>query len=442
VKGLGYASKQVEQLFSSTFICGASKSGKTTHAMNIARTLMRAGVILFIIDSTKYWIDNFKLIKNILTIKNGMLRYETLPTDWENSCILDTSKLSASAHLKFMEKFCSNLMNVAVRESEQNKGKKQRMVIVDECQTSVPAMSLRGAKERGSILQMITQGRHFGIQFMAITQIPSLTDDNLIKFAEHRYFFHLDKKEDINYAKQFVGDLADQLRKLKRGQCVYKYINGATLLTTPRYEEDQPVPTIPIESEELPELDRAIRESPIKEEENKRENSRYFGKKYIFHIYPFGEAGSILQPNLIREIVRRLIEKVNELNVSFDYIVCLGANDKWASHMSVQMNKPVLRIVERETKLPGEKHRHLDTVLYAKDLYFRDFKKGDTVILLDDVVSTGATTEELISILTEMGVKVVGAVFIVAKGDSYRRIEEKLGVPVRFLRYQPLPIVV
>lgn len=417
--------KRVEQLFSSTFICGAGRSGKTNHAMNIARALMEADVILLIIDPTKTWMNNFELIENILTIKNA-----TLPSiDWDKHYIVDTSGLDAEEQQNFTEKFCRAIMDVAAKNLEQ---KKKRMVIFEECHTPVPSMSLR-SKKRGNTQRMLTQGRHFGINFIAITQFPMTTDETFIKVAEPRYFFRLDKKSDKAYAKEFIGSFADELSTLKRGECFYNSGNKVSREITPKFGERLLLPTIKSMEEGFPELVGAIRESPIKFEENKRKNSRYYGRTYMFHIYPFGEAGSTVEPTLVKEIVQGLIKKINELNQSFDYIVCLGAGDKWASHVGTVMNKRFRRITERESGLPGEEHLHLDTILYEKDLYFRDFKAGDKVILIDDVISTGETSEEIIKTLNKMGVKVVGAFCIVAKGNGHRRLEEKLGVPVRYL---------
>lgn len=423
----------LEQLFLSTFICGAKQIGKTNHAMNIARTLMEGGVILFIIDPTRKWKDNFQEIENTLTIKNAKLP----SIDWDEHCILDTSGLNAKQQQNFMENFCLAIMDVAAKSSERGEDKKKIMIIIEECQTPIPSMCLR-SKERGDTKRMLTHGRHFGLNFIAITQFPAETDEMVIKAADHRYFFHLDKKSDKKCAKDFIGDFANGLSKLELGECLHNYLNEVSRETTPKFGEPL---RIPIVEEEFPELARAMRESPIKEEVNERKNSKNWGKRYLFHMYPFGEAGSTVEPTLVKEIVNGLIKRINELNQSFDYIVCLGASDKWASHIGTKMNKCFRRIIERESHLPGEKHLCLDTILYAKDLYFRDFKEGDKVILIDDVISTGETSEEIIKTLNEIGVKVLGAFFIVAKGNGHIQLEKKFGVPFRYLKQGPILVL-
>jgi len=422
--------KVIEQIFSSTFICGGSKTGKTNNAMNIARTLMGGNVILFIIDPTKVWVENFHLIKNKVSIK----RAELPSIDWNAHHIFDTSKLDAEDQRNFIEQFCRALMRAAVPKKSL-----KRMVIIEECHTPIPLMSTR-SKQKANTLRLLTQGRHFRIQHMAITQFPTTCDDILIKLAEHRYFFRLDQNADIKCAEKYIGKYATQLRSLKKvGVCFYNYRNETVRIETPEFMKALPPlpPRKALKQEEeikreYPKLMRCIRESPIKLEVNKRKHSKFKGQSYIFHIFPFGELGSMMEHTLINEIVRGMHKLISEFEGSYDYILGFGTGDKWACFLAPELKTTIHRIPERKTDLPGEVHLHLDTFLYEKNLYFRDFKAGDKVILIDDVISTAETSKAFIETLGKMGVKVVAFLCIVAKGNDFKRVEE-LGVPVRYL---------
>lgn len=428
-----------EQLFSSTFICGGPRSGKTNHAMNIARTLMANNVILFIIDPTKTWV-NFSSPKSQNIVAVSMSKdmvsksHVKLPSiDWNKHYIFDTSQLGARKQRRFIEQFCRDIMNVATESSDTQP---KRMVIVEECHTPLPPFSTR-SKEAGDALRMLTHGRHFGIEFMAITQFPTTCDSNLIKAAQHRYFFRLERKDDIARAAEFVGhDNARDLPKLLLGECFYAcpYSFEIKRMTTPKFmEAPPPIPSKEAVKQEeklkkkFPELLESILKCPMKMEKNNRRDD-----EYLFHIFPFGELGSLVGYSLIKEIVEGLTEKIREFGNSFDYIACLGTGDKWATLIAIELGVDVNRIPERETGLPSEKHVHLQTLLYDKDLYFRDFKAGDKVIIIDDVISTGETMATIVKTLRKMGVTVMAVFCIAVKGLGYRKIEE-LGILVKFL---------
>lgn len=58
---------------------------------------------------------------------------------------------------------------------------------------------------------------------------------------------------------------------------------------------------------------------------------------------------------------------------------------------------------------------------------------GDRVLLLDDVISSGATIRCIAAQLSVMGVTLIGVQAILAKGEHYKQLEADIGVPVRFL---------
>jgi adenine phosphoribosyltransferase len=168
------------------------------------------------------------------------------------------------------------------------------------------------------------------------------------------------------------------------------------------------------------------------------------GQRYAFHLFPFGERGSKLSQSLREEIIKGLVRLVHEVGQEFDYVVGIKEGGfAWAEHVARELNRETNSFYEKETErgekykeelIEGEMSLHLKTILYEKDLYFRDFKAGDRVIIIDDVVSSGQTMQTIIVKLKEIGVRVVGAFCIVAKTDGYKIVERE-GVPLRWLQY-------
>jgi adenine phosphoribosyltransferase len=73
------------------------------------------------------------------------------------------------------------------------------------------------------------------------------------------------------------------------------------------------------------------------------------------------------------------------------------------------------------------------TGYYQNNLYFNHFKKGDKIIIVDDVVSTGGTLKTILTALKNLGVTVVGVQVIFAKSEDYKKIEQEFKVPIKFL---------
>jgi adenine phosphoribosyltransferase len=63
-------------------------------------------------------------------------------------------------------------------------------------------------------------------------------------------------------------------------------------------------------------------------------------------------------------------------------------------------------------------------------MYINGLKKGDTVILVDDVLSTGGTLKAVLYVLKEIGVLVKGVFIAVYKGTCKEEIMNMYDVPI------------
>ena len=62
---------------------------------------------------------------------------------------------------------------------------------------------------------------------------------------------------------------------------------------------------------------------------------------------------------------------------------------------------------------------------YSKGvLYINGLKKGDRIIIVDDVISTGGTLIALVKALRNMGVEVLDVISVIGRGTGYLQIKE------------------
>jgi adenine phosphoribosyltransferase len=93
--------------------------------------------------------------------------------------------------------------------------------------------------------------------------------------------------------------------------------------------------------------------------------------------------------------------------------------------------------IRKKGKLPHETVRVAYSLEYGLDemeMHKDAVSPGDRVILVDDLIATGGTAEGAVKLLTQMGVEILSACFVIDLPDLGGRAKlEALGVPVRTL---------
>jgi len=101
--------------------------------------------------------------------------------------------------------------------------------------------------------------------------------------------------------------------------------------------------------------------------------------------------------------------------------------------LSLMTGIPYNVVRKRKYGLPGEVSVRPTTGYSEKELLINGLKKGDRVIVLDDVVSTGGTLRAIVKALKTMGVDVKDVIVVVKKTDKLDDLEKDIGQKVRTL---------
>ncbi len=150
---------------------------------------------------------------------------------------------------------------------------------------------------------------------------------------------------------------------------------------------------------------------------------------YKFTKYPFGEEGNYLSLELIQDIKEEFLKLYKELQEP-DYIVSTEpGSHTWGLLLSSVVGKPLNIIRVKDSKLPtNESLKEQRTGYCVRNLYFDNFQKGDSVIILEDVISTGNTIKTIIETLSPRGINFSGVLCIIRKGlDDL----DKYGIPIK-----------
>ena len=164
--------------------------------------------------------------------------------------------------------------------------------------------------------------------------------------------------------------------------------------------------------------------------------------EYNYFIHPITDGVPLVEPALLRDVCSAMIKMIDWKDV--DKIVVVEAMGiHIGAVLSVMTDIPMTVMRKREYKMPGEVAVHQTTGYSKGELYINGIKKGERVVIIDDVISTGGTMRALLKALEISGAEVVDVCIAIQRGNpdigrpykSLVRIDvtEKVHVVERYL---------
>jgi len=128
--------------------------------------------------------------------------------------------------------------------------------------------------------------------------------------------------------------------------------------------------------------------------------------------------------------MQKLIEKCGQI----DKIVTMEAMGiPLATTLSLNMNIPFTIIRKRKYDFPDEVSVERATGYSNSKLYINGLKKGDKIVIVDDMLSTGGTLRAVLTALKKMGVVIKGVFIAVNKGNVAKEIMNESNVSITTL---------
>jgi adenine phosphoribosyltransferase len=145
--------------------------------------------------------------------------------------------------------------------------------------------------------------------------------------------------------------------------------------------------------------------------------------EYNYFIHPITDGVPQIRPELIREVVGHII-RIADLDV--DKIVTVEAMGiPIGIALSIITDIPLVIIRKRKYGLPGEIEVAQVTGYSKSQLFLNGIEKGDRVIVVDDVISTGGTLLATLESLKVAGAGVQDVVAVIRRGDGVDRLRTK-----------------
>jgi len=151
---------------------------------------------------------------------------------------------------------------------------------------------------------------------------------------------------------------------------------------------------------------------------------------YNYFIHPISDGVPFLEPELLEEITTHITEIAD---MDIDRILTVEAMGiPLATSLSMRTGIPFSIIRKRQYALDGEIVISQKTGYSKGELYVNAVKKGDKVLIVDDVISTGGTLLALMSALRDAGVKISDVIVVIERGEGASRLRD-MGFKVKTL---------
>ena len=145
---------------------------------------------------------------------------------------------------------------------------------------------------------------------------------------------------------------------------------------------------------------------------------------YRYFIHPLSDGIPSIDPGLLNEAADLMISKCD-----FDCNLIVTAETMGipiATAVSIKLGIPYTVVRKRRYDLPGEVDISQRTGYSKNSMYINGVKKGDRVVVIDDVLSTGGTMKAMLdALVNRIGCTVVDAAVIFKK--NYMSGDEILG---------------
>jgi adenine phosphoribosyltransferase len=151
---------------------------------------------------------------------------------------------------------------------------------------------------------------------------------------------------------------------------------------------------------------------------------------YFYVVHPITDGVPEITPSLLAEVTEEMLIHIEKWK-PFDKIVTMEAMGiPLATSISLSLKIPFTIIRKRSYGLPEEYHVTQETGYSKNELFINGLRKGDKVIIVDDVLSTGGTLKSVLDSLQSLGVLVKGVCIAVDKGENSIKLTKETKIPI------------
>ena len=145
---------------------------------------------------------------------------------------------------------------------------------------------------------------------------------------------------------------------------------------------------------------------------------------YPYFIHPLTDGVPRLDPSVLTAVVELIEDAVNW--DSIDLVLGIEAMGlPLTSPLSMRNNRPQVVVRKRSYGLEGELAIDQSTGYSKGSMFLNDINKGERILIVDDVLSTGGTLDAIIQGVESLGAVIASVVVVVEKGPGLAQLQKK-----------------
>src|SRR5437867_7146938 len=153
---------------------------------------------------------------------------------------------------------------------------------------------------------------------------------------------------------------------------------------------------------------------------------------YEYFVHPITDGIPLGRPEVLEEVVAELArlgtwDRVDKI------VTAESMGFPLAAALSLRVRKPYVFIRKRKYGLPGEVSLKQTTGYAKTDMFINNVRRGDRLVFVDDVISTGGTLLSIVQAIRTIGAEVVDVLIVFEKTHEKARMEKEIGLKIKTL---------
>src|SRR5881296_2198497 len=153
---------------------------------------------------------------------------------------------------------------------------------------------------------------------------------------------------------------------------------------------------------------------------------------YDYFTHPITDGLPPGRPEVLDEVLSELA-RVGDWRRCDKIVTAESMGFPLAAGLSMRVRKPYVFVRKRQYGLPGEVSLKQTTGYSKTDMFINNIQRGDRIVFVDDVISTGGTLLAIVKALRTIGAEIVDILIVFEKTREKVRMEKELGVRIQTL---------
>ena len=153
---------------------------------------------------------------------------------------------------------------------------------------------------------------------------------------------------------------------------------------------------------------------------------------YEYFVHPITDGIPLGRPEVLEEVLTELA-RIGNWSRCDKIVTAESMGFPLAAGLSLRVRKPYVFIRKRGYGLPGEISLKKATGYAKTDMFINNIQRGDRVVFVDDVISTGGTLIAIVNAVRKIGAEIADVLIVFEKTREKPRMEKELGLKIKTL---------